>query len=274
MRLATLRVGSETRAAIDFDSHYRMTPFGDLAQALRFYGGDVSAIGDQVVGDPIPKEAAELAAAVTTPSAIICLGLNFADHVAEMKHDRENYPTLFAKFPATLTGPNDDITLPTISEKPDWEVELGVVIGMPARNVSKQDALNHVAGYVVVNDLSMRDYQRRTSQFLQGKIFERTTPVGPTLVTRDEVDDALDLRLTCAIDGEVMQDGRTTQMLFGVKETIAYISQILTLAPGDLIAMGTPSGVGAGRKPPVFLKPGQLLTTSIEGIGELNNRMV
>ncbi len=271
MRFATLRLDGRTRAAIDYGTHYRLTPFPDLSTALRFYQGNVADLGDQIEGLPVAKEDANLAAAVTTPRTIICLGLNFSLHLEEMKHDRPAYPTLFAKYPATLTGPYDTIALPRASQKPDWEVELGVVIARATRNVEVKDALDHVAGFVVCNDLSMRDYQNRTSQFLQGKIFEATTPVGPELVTRDEVDDANDLALTCLVDDEVMQSGRTSQMIFGVSETISYVSAILTLAPGDLILMGTPSGVGAGRDPQVFLKPHQTLVSRIEGIGELRN---
>jgi len=271
MRFATLRLDGRTRAAVDYGTHYRLTPFPDLATALRFYQGNVTDIGDQIEGSPVAKEDASLAATVTTPRTIICLGLNFSLHLEEMKHDRPEYPTLFAKYPATLTGPFDTITLPRASQKPDWEVELGVIIGHAARNVEVKDALDHVAGFVVCNDISMRDYQNRTSQFLQGKIFEATTPVGPEMVTRDEVDDAVDLALTCLVDDEVMQSGRTSDMIFGVAETISYVSAIITLCPGDLILMGTPSGVGAGREPQVFLKPHQTLTSRIEGIGELRN---
>lgn len=151
---------------------------------------------------------------------------------------------------------------------------MGVVIGAPARFVDPARALDHVAGYVVVNDVSMRDFQRRTSQFLQGKIFEASTPVGPWMVTRDEVDDARNLRLTTRVNGETMQEGSSADMLFGVAETIAYLSRILTLEPGDLISMGTPAGVGAGRTPPMFLRAGDILETEVEGIGVLRNEIV
>ncbi|MGC9154592.1 MAG: fumarylacetoacetate hydrolase family protein [Ferrimicrobium sp.] len=274
MRFATIEFQGHPRAAIDFGSHYRVTPFHDLAEALRALGGDVSALADVTEFETVDVAEAVIRATVMTPNKIICLGLNFTDHVAEMLHDRPAFPTLFAKYPLTLTDPYAPIVKPVISDAMDWEVEIGVVIGKPARFVTQERALDHVAGYTVVNDVSFRDFQNRTSQFLQGKIFERTTPVGPWLVTRDEVDDASDLAMTLTVDGEVMQNGRSSQMIFGVAETIAYLSQILTLEPGDLVSMGTPSGVGAGRNPQRFLEPGETMESTIEGIGVLANRIV
>lgn len=272
MRFATLRTEHGTRAAIDFGTHWRLLPFGDLAEALRTTGGDLAPLAELRGAQTVAAEEARFAPAVATPGAIVCLGLNFADHAAEMGHrERPPYPTLFAKFARALCGPFDPIALPPVSSQVDWEVEIGVVIGAPARAVSEEGALDHVAGYVVVNDVSMRDWQHRTSQFLQGKTFEATTPVGPWLVTRDEVDDARNLRLATRVNGQTMQDGRSGDMLFGVAETIAYLSAIMTLQPGDLISMGTPSGVGAGRRPPVFLTPGDLLESEVEGIGTLRN---
>ncbi len=274
MRFATLRVGESTRMAVDYETHFRLTPFPDLAAALKSFGGDVASLADVSTDESIAREDATYAQPVIDPDKIICLGLNFSDHVAEMSRTGTGFPTLFAKFPSTLTGPYDDIVHTGVSEAMDWEVELAVIIGKPARFVTEAGALDHVAGYTILNDISMRDYQNRTSQFLQGKIFEATTPVGPHMVTRDEVDDGRNLSLTMELDGELMQSGKTTQMIFGIAETISYISQITTLLPGDLVSMGTPSGVGAGRKPPLFLEPGMVIRTSVEGIGSLENRIV
>jgi len=275
MRFATLALGEGTRAAIDLEDHWRLLPYRDLAEALRAVGGDVLALGDLLEPDVIAKPEAQLVNPLRTPRKILCLGQNFADHVREMAHASiPKYPTLFAKYPLTLTDPYADIVHPLETTQMDWEVEIGVVIGRPARHVTVDEALAHVAGYVVVNDVSMRDYQYRTSQFLQGKIFERTTPVGPWMVTRDEVDDARDLQMQLLVDGEVRQDGRSSDMLFGIAETIAYASAILTLEPGDLLSMGTPSGVGFGRDPKVFLEPGQVMESIVEGIGTLRNRIV
>ena len=213
-------------------------------------------------------------APVVDPAQTLCVGLNYRSHIIETGKQQPAYPTLFAKFPNTLTGPRSDIRLPMLSGEVDWEVELGIVIGARARNVAATEALEYVAGYTVVNDISMRDWQGRTSQWLQGKNFEATTPVGPYLVTPDEIDHARDLRITCSIGGETMQDGRTSDLLFGAAELIAYISVFCTLSPGDLIATGTPGGTGAGLNPKRFLKADEILRSEIEGIGALSNRMI
>jgi acylpyruvate hydrolase len=161
-----------------------------------------------------------------------------------------------------------------VSERVDWEAELGVVIGRPLYRATSDQAAAAIAGYTVVNDVSMRDWQRRTLQFLQGKMFEHSTPAGPYLVTPDEAGNAQDLEIGCEVDGVVMQQARTSDLLFGVAEIAAYISQVITLRPGDLIATGTPGGVGDARKPPVYLRPGNVLRTWIEGIGECVNHCV
>jgi len=161
-----------------------------------------------------------------------------------------------------------------VSEKVDWEVELGVIIGRPVYRATPAEAEAAIAGYTVVNDVSMRDWQRRTSQFLQGKMFEHSTPAGPYLVTPEEAGNAADLEIRCEVDGMVMQRARTSDLLFGSAEIAAYASQVITLQPGDLIATGTPGGVGDARKPPVYLRPGNVLRTWIEGIGECVNHCV
>jgi len=184
------------------------------------------------------------------------------------------YPTLFAKFASGLIGAHDDLVLPSVSNAVDWEVELGVVIGRQIRRATIEEARHAIAGFTVVNDISMRDWQRRTTQFLQGKAFDASTPVGPVLVTGDEIGDAADLEVRCEVDGVVMQRGRTSDLLFGPAAIVSYISQFATLCPGDLISTGTPGGVGAGRDPQVFLQPGQVLTTAIEGIGSCVNHCV
>jgi acylpyruvate hydrolase len=274
VRLATLKTRDGTRVGVDFETHYRLTPYGDVAELLREIDGEQQALADVMVDERIDKQSAELVATVTTPTKIICLGLNYADHVSEMGHQGATYPTLFAKFPDTLCGPYDDIIHPPMSRAMDWEAELGVVIGRSARNVSESAAEEHIAGFVVTNDISMRDFQNRTTQFLQGKMFERTTPVGPQLVTPDEVDGARDLVIRCRVDGEIMQESRTSQLIFSLATAISYVSTITTLRPGDLILTGTPSGVGAGRSPQIYLHPGAVVETEIEGIGSLRNRIV
>jgi len=269
MRLTTVRTAAGTSAGRVEDDSVVLLPFTDVNELLARPGWAELATAE---GDVVALDETKLAPVVPRPPKIICLGLNYMRHIREMGREPPAYPTIFAKYTNALIGPRDEITMPAVSERMDWEVELGVVIGSAARNVSSEAALEHVAGYTVVNDISARDWQNRTTQFLQGKTFERTTPVGPFLVTADELPaGAAGLEVRCEVDGTTMQQDTTDELIFGVAETIAYLSQIFTLEPGDLIAMGTPDGVGAGRTPPVWLQPGQTVRTSIESIGELVN---
>lgn len=213
----------------------------------------------------------DLAPVVPRPGKVLCVGLNYASHIREMGREPPEYPTLFAKFAEALIGPKDPIVLPSVSDQVDWEAELAIVIGRPARHVPPSDASEHIFGFTILNDVSIRDWQGRTPQWLQGKTFEATTPVGPALVTPDEIDGASDLLIRCEVDGQTVQEARTSDLWFSPSEIVAYTSEILTLHPGDLIATGTPAGVGAGRDPQVFLRPGQIVRTTIEGLGELVN---
>jgi acylpyruvate hydrolase len=222
----------------------------------------------------VPVAEADFAPLTPRPEKVICIGVSYRDHVAEVGMEMPRFPTIFAKYSRSLIGAYDDIVLPVNSSAVDWEVELGLVIGATVRNADEQEAWAAVAGYTVVNDVSMRDWQLRTSQFLQGKTFEGSTPVGPWLVTPDEVDHARRLRLVCSVDHEVVQESVTDELVFSVGEIVSYLSSIITLVPGDLIATGTPAGVGAARKPPVFLSAGQTLRSSIDGLGEQANRCV
>ena len=275
MRLATIRRadGSTRAARVDGDT---LTLLDDADV------GAVIAAGDgwqdrsaAATGPQLALADATLAPLVPRPPKIWCVGLNYANHIAEMGREAPAYPTLFAKYAIALTGAHDTITLPPTSTSIDWEVELGVVLGRPGRDVPVERALDHVAGYTVVNDLSMRDWQSRTMQFLQGKTWERGTPVGPWLVTPDEVPiGGKGLRVRTLVDDQVMQDDSTDELLFDVAHLVAYVSAIASIEPGDLIATGTPGGVGAGMKPPTFLRAGQTLRTSIQGIGELVNPIV
>jgi 2-keto-4-pentenoate hydratase/2-oxohepta-3-ene-1,7-dioic acid hydratase in catechol pathway len=202
-------------------------------------------------------------------SKFVCIGLNYADHAAESKLPLPTEPVIFLKAPGALTGPTDPVVLPQDSRKADFEVELGVVIGTRARYVAEAEALGHVAGYCVVNDVSERAFQlERGGTWDKGKGCDTFGPVGPWLVTRDEVPDPQKLRLTLSVNGERMQDGTTADMVFGVAQLVAYVSRFMTLEPGDLIATGTPAGVGMGRSPQRFLAPGDRMTLGIEGLGE------
>jgi acylpyruvate hydrolase len=269
MRLATIRHEGTTRAArVDGDV---VVPLDAPDAVAALAGGTTEPSGDR---EPLAFADVDLSPVVPQPRKIVCLGLNYASHILEMGHELPAHPTCFAKFAIALVGARDDIVLPAASSKVDWEAELAVVIGRAARHVSEADALDHVAGYTVLNDVTARDYQRRTAQWLQGKTFERTTPLGPVLVTGDEIGHAADLAISCEVDGEVRQSARTSELVFTPAQVIAYLSEIMTLEPGDVISTGTTGGVGAGRDPQVFLQPGQVVRTRIEGIGELVNTCV
>jgi acylpyruvate hydrolase len=276
MRLVTFRTDDGTRAGrIEGDAVIELAE-PDVGALLASGPGWEQRAG--AGGRSHALEGLALAPPVTNPPAIVCVGLNYARHAAEAGADLPSHPTLFAKYSAALIGPNDPIVLPAASSQVDWEVELAFVIGpsggSPRRNLTEAQALDAIVGYTVANDVSMRDWQGRTSQFLQGKTFEASTPVGPALVTADEVGDANDLRLTCTVDGAVMQDSTTADLIFGPATIAAYLSTIMTLTPGLLVLTGTPSGVGAARTPPVFLQAGQEVRTRIDGIGELRNDCV
>ncbi|HEX2051433.1 MAG TPA: fumarylacetoacetate hydrolase family protein [Actinomycetota bacterium] len=269
MKLATLRIDGGTRAVrVDGD---RALDLGcaDVGEwlARRAAGRAASDVGD----DLGPVDHARFAPPVLRPSKIVCIGHNYRTHIEEMGRSVPDYPTLFAKFARALVGARDPILLPPESEAMDWEAELAVVVGAPVRRATPDGARAAIAGYTVLNDVTARDWQRRTPQWLQGKTFEGTTPIGPVVVTPDEVDHAADLAVRCEVNGAVMQHARTSDLLFGPAEAIAYVSRIVTLEPGDVVSTGTTGGVGAAREPAVFLQPGDEVRTSIEGIGELVN---
>ena len=199
----------------------------------------------------------------------ICIGLNYSDHAAESGMEVPKEPVVFMKATSAICGPNDQVVIPRGSEKTDWEVELGVVIGKHAKYVDESEALDYVAGYCVVNDLSERAYQLdRGGQWVKGKSCDTFAPLGPWLVTRDEVPDPQNLHLWLEVDGHRYQDGSTSTMVFGVAHLISYLSQFMSLHPGDVISTGTPPGVGLGQKPPIYLRPGQTIRLGIDGLGE------
>lgn len=211
----------------------------------------------------------DYAPVVPEPGKIFCVGLNYRNHILEMGRELPEYPTLFAKFADALIGSRDDIELPAVSDAIDWEAELAVIIGTTVRDAGLDQARAAIAGYSVLNDVTARDYQFRTKEWLQGKTFEATTPLGPVLVTPDEL--PADAEMTCEVDGEPVQKAGIGDLVFGPAELVSYISKIITLRPGDVIATGTPGGVGHARKPPRYLTDGSVLTTRITGIGELVN---
>ncbi|MFC8721461.1 fumarylacetoacetate hydrolase family protein [Kitasatospora sp. NPDC057198] len=274
MKLATLRTGGTTRAVrLDGDT---LTDLGypDLGALLA--EEDWAGIAAAATGTTHPLAGAEFAPVVPKPSKVVCVGLNYRNHIQEMGRDLPEHPTLFAKFADSLIGAGDDILRPEETGEFDWEVELAVVIGKPVRRARGGQAEAAIAGFTVLNDITCRDWQFRTREWLQGKTWDSTTPVGPFLVTPDElpggVRPALDVTLT--VDGETMQSDNTGDLLFDPVTLVEYVSTVVRLNPGDLIATGTPGGVGHARKPARYLRGGETVVTEVQGIGRLENRVV
>lgn len=223
---------------------------------------------------PLLDETARLGPPVADVGKIVCIGLNYVDHAREANMEIPTEPVVFMKATSSICGPNDDVELPRDSRKSDWEVELGVVIGGEARNVTVEHALSHVAGLCVINDLSERAYQlERGGQWDKGKSWDTFAPLGPYLVTLDEIADLADLALWCDVNGQRMQTGNTRNMIFNVPFLVHYVSQFMSLQPGDIISTGTPPGVGMGRKPPVWLKAGDEMSLGISGLGQQRQRV-
>ncbi|KAB7763708.1 fumarylacetoacetate hydrolase family protein [Xanthomonas maliensis] len=224
---------------------------------------------------PLIDGAPRYGAAVGRIGKFICVGLNYADHAAESGMEVPKMPILFMKATTAVCGPNDTVIIPRGSVKSDWEVELGVVIGDVARDVSVEQALQHVAGYAVINDLSEREFQlEHGGQWVKGKSADTFGPIGPWLVTRDEIPDPQNLSMWLDVNGHRYQNGSTRTMVFGVAELVSHISRYMTLMPGDVISTGTPPGVGLGQKPPVYLKPGDVMELEIEGLGRQRQPVV
>lgn len=223
----------------------------------------------------IALEQVKLLSPIERPGKFICMGLNYAEHVKEGGRELPEFPTLFLRVQSSLLPPDGEIVLPKVSEKLDFEAELLVVIGKQARNVSQEDALDYIYGYTAFNDGSLRDYQRRTTQWTAGKNFDATGPFGPAIITADAVPPGgTGLSIRSRLNGAVMQDGNTRDMIFSVARIISDASEIMTLEPGDVIATGTPSGVGFARNPPVFMKAGDVIDIEIEGFPVLSNKVI
>lgn len=221
-----------------------------------------------------PLSSVKLLAPVPRPGKLICVGLNYRDHALESKMEIPKVPTIFNKFPNTVTAPGDAIVLPKNSTQPDYEAEFAFVIGLGGRHIAPEDWTKHVFGYTIVNDVSARDFQMATTQWLMGKTFDTFAPMGPCLVTADEVADPHALDISLQIGDEVLQHSNTRELIFKIPELIAYLSSVVTLEPGDIVSTGTPSGVGFARKPPRFLKPGDEVVVRVAGLGELRNPVV
>ncbi|WP_299371939.1 fumarylacetoacetate hydrolase family protein [uncultured Tateyamaria sp.] len=269
----------------------KLVRFGDMGaekpglmdgDTLRDLSGVIDDIDGTTLGDdslaklrdidpaslPAVAGSPRIGACVGNIGKFLCIGLNYSDHAAETGADIPEHPILFFKANSAIVGPNDDVVMPRGSEKTDWEVELGVVIGTTAKYVSKENALDHVAGYCVVNDVSERHFQTQlTGQWTKGKSCDTFGPTGPYLVTRDDVPDPQNLAMSLDVNGKRMQTGNTSTMIFTVAEIIEHLSQLMTLHPGDVITTGTPPGVGMGMKPQTFLKVGDVMELTIEGLG-------
>ena len=268
MRLATTRPATGTAAGRVTEEGATETGARDVGELLR--DPNWRTVAEQASGPLQRLDGLDYAPLVVNPEKIVCVGLNYRSHILEMGRELPEHPTLFAKYTSSLVGARDDIVLPRVSGQVDWECELAVIIGAAVRHVSVDEAPNAIAGYSILNDVSVRDYQNRTLQWLQGKTFESSTPLGPTLVTLDELPSD-GLELTCEVDGEQMQKGITTDLVFSPAELVSYMSDIFTLRPGDVIATGTPSGVGHARTPPRYLHDGSVVVARIDGIGECRN---
>lgn len=269
--------GQEKPGLIDADGVVR-----DLSGQIDDIAGDAlsdSGLARLAQIDPasLPEVAAgtRLGPCVGRVGKFICIGLNYSDHAAETGAEVPAEPVIFNKWTSAICGPNDDVEIPRGSEKTDWEVELGVIIGKGGRYIDEADAMSHIAGYCVVNDVSEREYQlERCGTWDKGKGCDTFGPLGPWLVTRDEIADPHDLPMWLEVDGKRYQDGSTRTMVFQVPHLVAYLSRFMSLQPGDVISTGTPPGVGMGQNPKVFLKPGQTMRLGIEGLGEQQQRCV
>jgi 2-keto-4-pentenoate hydratase/2-oxohepta-3-ene-1,7-dioic acid hydratase in catechol pathway len=278
MRLVTYSTGAGPKAGIVLDGkavdlsaagYADVVSFlaagGKAKQAAAGLKADASApkLGDVKLLAPIPK-----------PDKFICIGLNYRDHAIESGMAIPELPTVFTKYPNAICGHGDDVVLPSVSKQVDYEAELAFVIGKRCHKVKKADWKDVVWGYTIVHDVSARDYQLATSQWTIGKTFDTFGPMGPALVSADEIADPHNLRIGLDVNGQTLQDSNTKQLIFDIPYLVEYLSTVMTLEPGDVISTGTPPGVGFARKPPIFLKPGDECVVRIEGLGELRNRCV
>lgn len=278
MRFLRLGAAGAERPAM-LDAEGRARDLSDLVEdisAVTLANGQLARLSAFDPAElPLAPDGQRIGPAIAGVGKIICVGLNYADHARETGKEPPAEPVLFGKATTAICGPNDDVEIPRGSDRTDWEVELGIVIGKRAKYVTKAEAPAHIAGYVLVNDVSERRFQsERGGQWIKGKSHDTFAPVGPWLVTPDEIADSQDIDLWLDVDGERRQTGNTRTMIFPVHQLVSYISQFMTLEPGDLICTGTPPGVGLGMKPPVFLKPGQIVTLGAAGLGTQCQRMV
>ncbi len=281
MRFLTLQLEGRNEPAVVYDGQViRLgdAGFRDVHEVIAGGADAMDRVRRWVDGAPAGEyyDAAimKLRAPIERPGKIVCIGLNYRDHAEEAKLAIPETPTVFAKWGNTVTGHWHPIVLPKNSSKPDYEAELAVVIGKGGRHIPEAKWREHVFGYTILNDVSARDFQMATSQWTVGKTFDTFAPIGPWVVTADEIEDPHALRISLTLNGELMQDSNTGNLIFGVPKLIAYLSSVMTLDPGDIISTGTPAGVGFARKPPRWLLPGDEVAIQVQGIGELVNPVV
>lgn len=276
MRIVTIQMESSRQLALELDEGF--APLGPISfnrmlDVIRDWKEVKDSIATTKSKNLIAKDQVSLAAPIINPGKILCIGKNYAKHAAEMGSEPPSIPVVFSKFNSAIAAPDSAITLPSISEKVDFEAELVVVIGQQGRFIERSDAMQHVFGYCCGNDISARDWQKEKpgGQWLLGKTFDGFAPLGPCIVTADEIDDPHNLDIALRLNGETMQSSNTSHMIFQIDFLISHLSKFVTLQPGDLIFTGTPAGVGAGRTPPVFLKDGDQLEVEIQNVGKLSN---
>jgi 2-keto-4-pentenoate hydratase/2-oxohepta-3-ene-1,7-dioic acid hydratase in catechol pathway len=282
MRFVTFAAGGATKPGVisDVDAVLDLSTIGFSSILQLIEAGPDALDKAAAFADQSPASArhklsdVKLCAPIPRPRKLICVGLNYRDHAAETSAEIPKVPTIFNKFATAVIGPGDNIVLPRVSKAPDYEAEFAFVISRGGRHIEADDWRNHVFGYTIVNDVTARDYQRQTSQWLMGKTFDTFAPMGPWIVTADEVPDPHNVDIRMEINGEVLQDSNTRELIFKIPDLIAFLSSVFTLEPGDIVSTGTPAGVGFVRKPPRFLRSGDDVIVMIPAIGELRNPVV
>ncbi|XP_020797333.1 fumarylacetoacetate hydrolase domain-containing protein 2A [Boleophthalmus pectinirostris] len=275
-----IRVGVEQGAGLDVVDLKAFDPSAPSTMKVLLELGDKGLEGAQRAlnsGQCVVKRSSiKLLSPILAPEKVVCVGMNYRDHCLEQNVPIPKEPIIFSKFPSAITGPYDEILLPSESQEVDWEVELAFVIGRKGKHIKEEDALSYVAGFTVANDVSARDWQmkRNGKQWLLGKTFDSFCPLGPALVTTDAVTDPHKLGVRCLVNGDIVQDSSTDQMIFGLQKLVAWVSRFMTLSPGDVFLTGTPPGVGVFRSPPVFLKKGDIVECQIDQLGSIINKVV
>jgi len=282
MRLVTFELAGQARPGVlsDVDTVLDLSTIGFQSLLEFIESGREGRSKAEMFKDQSPQSArhslreVKLLAPIPRPRKLICVGLNYRDHALETGSEIPAVPTIFNKFATAVIAPGENIVLPKVSKSPDYEAEFAFIIGRGGRHIAAENWADHVYGYTIVNDVSARDYQRATTQWLMGKTFDTFAPMGPWIVTADEIADPHDVDIQLDINGEMLQNSNTRELIFKVPDLIAFLSSVFTLEPGDIVSTGTPSGVGVARKPPRFLKPGDQVTVKIPKIGELRNPVV